>query len=142
MKTSIILFLTTVPVQAITVSWSDFLHAIAYQESRNGRNMVSALSRRENSVGIYQLRPTYVADANRISGRHYTLADRLSKQKSEAMMAIVISHYIKAYHLRWTVSNAARIHNGGTNGWRKKSTLKYAREVREYILRNTKNNGH
>lgn len=97
--------------------------AICWKESRGDPR---AVNRSENAVGIGQIRPIYVRDANRIAGREqFTLADRLDPLQSFAMFRTVVLHYApKGGAWEWS-----RIHNGGAKGAKNSSTFGYARDV-------------
>lgn len=97
--------------------------AICWKESKGDPHAVNA---KEHAVGIAQIRPIYVRDANRILGRQeFTLDDRTDPAKSLAMFRVVVLHYApKGGPREW-----ARIHNGGGSGLRKQSTVAYAEDV-------------
>ena len=135
--------ITPLASQAKTVTWAELLDAIAYVESNHGKNQTSELSKNEKTGGWYQIRPVYVRDVNRIlklkkSKLRFKLDDRKDKRKSEKMIKILTTHYIKAYKLPLTAQNIARIHNGGAPGWKKKSTIGYWRKVGTYLTRKEK----
>lgn len=97
--------------------------AICWKESRGDPR---AFKKDENAAGIGQIRPIYLADANRILGwEAFRPEDRFDPGKSYAMFHVVVCHYKP----RGTPAEWARIHNGGPRGWRKASTLPYAAEV-------------
>lgn len=111
-----------------------FYRAIAWVESRNNDNAIGDGGR---AVGRYQLWKVYVDDVNRISGRSYTYDDRCDAGKSLEMVKIYLAYYGRRYE-RLTGKKAtweilARIHNGGPNGWKKKSTKKYWDKVDRYM---------
>lgn len=101
--------------------------AIAHVESGNDPN---AYNEAERAAGLYQLRPIYVADVNRIVGeKRFTLDDRWNQAKSEAMMLIYWRHYCPG--ASWEVM--ARIHNGGPKGHKKPQTKQYWRKVQKHL---------
>ena len=79
------------------------------------------------AVGAYQINEIYVKDANRISGKSYTLEDRYDEKKSLEMVKIVTTYYGNYYKKKTgkkvTPEIIARIHNGGALGWNKSSTI-------------------
>ena len=90
----------------------------------------------EDARGIIQIRPIYVADANRILGvERFKHDDAFDPVKAWQMFEVVTSHYIRAYGYADTFETRARIHNGGDKGPTRKSTLKYWRRVREEMER-------
>lgn len=106
-------------------------HVLAQLES--GGNP-AAYNEREEAAGLYQIRPIYVADANRIIGQdEFSLDDRWSVERSQAMIAVYWSHYATSKRLgrNPTVEDLARIHNGGPNGWKKTTTDSYAAKFME-----------
>ena len=101
------------------------LHAIAVVESRDGRA----------SPNVYQLTPVYVRDVRRIASLRvsYALAAR---DRATARLCVLAywRHYGASYERRTgrraTAEVLARIHNGGPDGWRKRTTRGYWRKVR------------
>jgi len=82
------------------------------------------------AIGPLQIHKIYVDDVNRILGhRRYRYEDRESKKLSIQMTGVYLSHYGARYKdqtgLEPSHEVLARIHNGGPNGWKKVSTLKY-----------------
>ena len=71
-------------------------------------------ARNGDCVGVLQLRPCYVADANRILGLEcFTLADRESRVKSLRMARVVLWHYAKP---EWGIIDFALCHKCGIKG--------------------------
>jgi len=99
----------------------------------------SAFRQSEWAAGIAQIRPIYVADCNRICAlagdpRRWTLQDCYCPAKSYEMYTIYVIFWGCRY-CRLTghapgPQQWARIHNGGYNGWKKRSTLGYWAKVR------------
>jgi len=84
----------------------------------------------EDARGIIQIRPIYVADANRILGvERFKHDDAFDPVKAWQMFEVVTSHYIRAYGYGDTFEVRCRIHNGGGKGPTRKSTLGYWRKV-------------
>ena len=91
-----------------------------------------AHNRDEDARGILQIRPIYVADANRILGEErFVHDDAFDPAKAWEMFQVVTDHYIRAYGYADTFETRARIHNGGGKGPRRRSTLEYWRKVKE-----------
>lgn len=98
---------------------------------------------RNKAYGLLQVRQPYLTDVNRIAGKEkvrrrwgkdvLTLMDMKDRDKAEWAFLIYISHYGKRYTKLTgknpTVEVYARIHNGGPDGWRKKTTVQYGRAV-------------
>ena len=113
--------------------------AMAQVESDDGRT----------SNNIYQISDVYIDDVNRITEissitvrQHgcrlpYSINDKFDRAASEAMMATYWLYYGTRYMTltgeRPTVEVFARIHNGGPDGWKKPSTIKYWHKVKAAI---------
>ena len=113
------------------------LPALAIVESSGNPKAVNA---KENACGLYQIRPIYLADVNRILGKEaYTLDDRFDPQKSAEIVKIYLTHYGKVYQKQTgktpTLEVLARIHNGGPSGWKKESTKDYWKKLRNKLER-------
>ena len=86
-----------------------------------------AYNEKENAAGVLQIRPIMVREVNRLLGEDkYTLKDRWSKAKSIEMFNVIRSHLKGA-----TDEQIARTWNGGCNGHKKQSTLKYWKKVKQ-----------
>ena len=100
--------------------------AIIHVESR-GDSM--AYNAGEDAVGVLQIRPIMVREVNRLLKENkYTLADRWSKRKSIEMFNVIKDHTTNP-----TNEILARNWNGGWNGYKKKSTLKYWQKVKRKL---------
>jgi hypothetical protein len=90
------------------------------------------------SGGILQIRQPYLTDVNKIAGTGYTL-EQVAKSPTLSKWATItyIRHYGKRYTRitgkPLTYEVAARIHNGGLNGWKRKSTDAHWNKVRRYL---------
>jgi hypothetical protein len=100
----------------------------------------SAIGDKGKAVGCLQIHPVMVNDCNRILAQRgsetvYTQADRWDRAKSIAMCRLFIEHYcIKTRIGRApTMEDAARMWNGGPNGWRYTSTENYWEKVKEVL---------
>ena len=123
------IFLLTIWIYSFPHAPSDeLLRAISQVES--GGN-AAAHNESEDAAGLYQIRPIYVADVNRILGREeYTLADRFNPERANEMVKIYLTHYGKGL----TVLDMARIHNGGPKGYKKACTLGYRDKIIKALL--------
>ena len=93
-----------------------------------------AYNAKENAAGVLQIRPIMVREVNRLLGKDkYTLKDRWSKAKSIEMFNVIRLHTKNA-----TDEMIARNWNGGWNGHKKQSTLKYWNKVKKYTQKNIK----
>lgn len=122
--------LTAVSVQAMNAWHHPLFAAMRQVESYNGRELVGDKGR---SRGVYHIQACYVADVNRVYGTKFTLIDRDNPVKAHRIVRLYLSHYGRLYtHVTGkpvTCEILARIHNGGPEGWKKKSTLKHWRRV-------------
>ena len=86
-----------------------------------------AYNSKEDAVGCLQIRPIMVREVNRLLGKDsFTLSDRWSKVKSIQMFNILRSHLKGA-----SDEQIARVWNGGYNGHKKQSTIKYWQKVKK-----------
>ena len=83
------------------------------------------------SYGCLQITADYVADVSWASGIPYAHEEAFDRLKSIDMFLIYMSVYATKGRLNRepTAEDMARIHNGGPNGWKKPSTLKYWKKV-------------
>jgi hypothetical protein len=128
--------LALLAASAVQLPAADLYEAIAYVESRG---IDCAVGDNGKALGRYQLHKIYVDDVNRIAKTSYTYNDRLDAKKSLSMVKIYLNYYGKRY-TKITGKPAtdeikARIHNGGPDGFRKLSTIKYWNKVKEAMKR-------
>ena len=91
------------------------------------------------SYGCLQITADYVADVSWASGIPYAHDEAFDRQKSIDMFLIYMSVYATKGRLNRepTAQDIARIHNGGPNGWKKPSTLKYWKKVEALLNADT-----
>ena len=107
------------------------IEALIWVESRGKED---AYCKREDAVGVLQIRPIMVKEVNRILGligstNIYTLEDRWNREKSIEMFNVVASYY----HETSSYEKIARCWNGGPKGLQKKQTKKYWRKVQKRL---------
>lgn len=121
------LFLTTSSVEVVrSIPKNNLIEAIIYVESRGD---VNAYNAKENAVGCLQIRPIMLREVNRLLGYNkYQLVDRLNKVKSIEMFNVIKEHTTNP-----TNEKLARNWNGGWNGYKKQSTLKYWHKVKKQL---------
>ena len=88
----------------------------------------------EEAVGALQIRPIMIREVNRIlklkkSEIRYKRKDRFSRKKSIEMFLI----WKEFHHKDSDFEKIARNWNGGWNGYKKQSTLKYWYKVKEQL---------
>ena len=119
------LFLTTSSMGVVR-SIPNLIDAIIYVESRGNEK---AHNIKEDAVGCLQIRPIMLKEVNRLLGYNkYKLSNRWSKDKSIEMFNV-----IKENTKNPTNEKLARNWNGGWNGYKKQSTLKYWYKVKKQL---------
>lgn len=104
----------------------NLVNAVIHVESRGD---TLAHNIKEDAVGVLQIRPIMVKEVNRILRfDKYTLQDRWDKEKSIEMFNVIRHNTPNP-----TNEKIARNWNGGPNGYRKKSTLKYWQKVQQQL---------
>lgn len=122
------LFLTTSSMGVVrSIPKQDkLIDAIIYVESR-GNTLAHNIS--EDAVGCLQIRPIMLREVNRLLGfQKYKLNDRWNKTKSIEMFNVIKKHTIDPSN-----EKLARNWNGGWNGYKKPSTLKYWHKVKAQL---------
>ena len=113
-------------VKTTPIIQDSLIDAIIHVESR-GDSM--AYNAGEDAVGVLQIRPIMMREVNRLLKENkYTLDDRWSKSKSIEMFNVIKQHTTNP-----TNEILARNWNGGWNGYKKKSTLKYWNKVKTQL---------
>ena len=131
MKLVIFRYMMLGVTRVCTVTTDQLMDAIAMVESNRGAT----------SANVYQLKPIYVEDVNRITGQGLTHGQAVA---DDAVARACIEAYWEYYGARYyritlTRPNAevlARIHNGGPDGWRKPSTRAYWNRVKSALILN------
>lgn len=113
-----------------------FLAALAEVES--GAND-AAYNEAEGAVGRYQIRPCYLADANEALGADFALCEMHDPQKAAIVVRAYLRRWGEAFERRTgfepSVTDLARIHNGGPRGAERPATLAYAARFWEVAAR-------
>jgi len=111
---------------AVVAEPDKLLDAIIYVESRGDD---SAIGDGGLAVGCLQIHPIAVREVNRlIKSDEYTLDDRYDRSKSIEMFNIIRWHTLNESY-----EKLARNWNGGSNGHKKKSTIKYWKKVNKRL---------
>ncbi len=127
----------------LMVEQESLIEAISFVENQaQDPNAVGDKHLTAHAYGLLQIRQPYLDDVNRIAGEEVykkwgketlTVEDMKDKEKAEWAFVVYMSHYGKVYTRRTgeipTIEVYARMHNGGPNGWRRDSTLNFARKV-------------
>lgn len=98
-----------------------------------------AIGDKGRAYGGLQLWAIYIKDVNRIVGTDYIHDDAFNEEKAKEIVRIYLIHYGKRYERLTgkiaTYEILSRIHNGGPNGWKKESTIKYWNKVKNEMNR-------
>ena len=121
------IFLTTSSMGVVrSIPKNNLIEAIIYVESRGDTN---AHNISEDAVGCLQIRPIMLREVNRLLGYNkYKLTDRWNRSKSIEMFNVIKEHTTNP-----TDEKLARNWNGGWNGYKKQSTLKYWHKVKQQL---------
>ena len=104
------------------------LDAIAEIESMNRHGAIGDKGR---AIGAYQIHRTYWKDGTRILGVDWSYREAFDPKKARRVVRAYLLHYGNGRSL----IDMARIHNGGPKGYKKTSTLVYARKIRTLLQR-------
>ena len=111
--------------------WKLILALIAVESGGNSK----AIGDNGYAHGALQIHRSVIEDVNRIYGTTYVYSDRMSRQKSVHICILYLDHYATKERLgrKPTYRDMARIWNGGPDGYKERSTLKYWRKVRLHL---------
>lgn len=109
-----------------------FLIALEQVES-NGNP--AAVGDGGKSLGALQIGRAVVQDVNQIYGTDYRWTDAHDRDKARAICVLYLRIYCTEDRLGHepTFEDAARIWNGGPNGWKKPATADYWRKVSDKL---------
>jgi hypothetical protein len=153
MKTMMVLVLVVTAAQAgekkyqLHVDADELYYGVVKRENPAGDvNAVGDKHLRHKAYGLLQIRKPYLDDVNKIAGKdvkavwgktELTLADMKNPEMARWAFLVYLWYYGEQYERTTgkvpTATIYARIHNGGPNGWQRKSTLAYARAVVQNI---------
>lgn len=113
----------TLLVEPYSPDWDAFIEALIHVESRGDSEAVGT----KNDVGVLQITPIMINDANRIIGEpRYDLYDRTDRDKSIEIFNIIQNHYNPDHDLHF----ALKI-------WNSKAPVSYHRAVMDEYNRLT-----
>jgi len=103
------------------------------QVESGGRNY--AVGDEGRSLGCLQLTASYVQDASEHANKDWVHKDAFNRRKAIDITLAYMDRYATKERLgrEPTAQDIARIHNGGPNGWRKKSTLPYWEKIKTVL---------
>jgi len=92
----------------------------------------SAVGDNFEALGMLQMHPGYVRDAANYANENWRHIDALDEVTSIKIFRAYMDRYATEERLGRPVTweDIARIHNGGPNGYKKKSTIKYWNKVK------------
>ena len=117
-----ILALLALTSAAAAADQSRLIDALIRVESNGKANAVGDSGK---AFGILQIHAITVAEANRLSGKHFTHREMFDPTKARAVAEIVLTHYSK--HISKTTGRDATnkelafIWNGGAGAWKRAS---------------------
>ncbi len=151
------------PPPTAEATFEDLLDAIEWVESRGDANAVGDNGKAIGAYQIHKIYVDGVNRILKLQGGkvgnddlgwrdYFTYKDRWDRDKSRAMVNIYLSYFIKSasweyarkYQYTATPENPtivpifeiqARIHNGGPEGWKKKSTEEYWQKLKVRIVK-------
>lgn len=97
----------------------------------------NAIGDEGKAVGCLQIHECVIQDVNRVYKTTFTKEDRLNREKSIQICTLYLTYYGEKYEKKTgkkaTEEVLARIWNGGPNGWKKESTIKYWNKVKKLL---------
>lgn len=100
-------------------------------------------NKEENAIGLYQMRPIYVEDVNRIlklwkDPREFVHEDARDAKKAQEMIKVYLTYYGNKHRIHVgrmpTARILGRIHNGGPKGYTKSSTIEYGQRCHNIYM--------
>lgn len=120
------------------MSWIVFLAALIAVESGGNPKAIGDKHLKNRAYGVCQIRQPYLDDVNKIAGTRFTLKQvAASPTLSRWCVVTYVRHYGKRYTRitgkPLTYEVAARLHNGGLHGWKRKSTDAHWAKVQKQL---------
>lgn len=107
------------------------LHCIHMVESSGGKNTKDGDN--GDAIGEYQIHKSYWEDATRILKVDWPYKNARNKIKAEKAVRAYLLHYQKTNKYPATIETYTRLHNGGPNGPKRKSTVVYWNKCKQYL---------
>ena len=110
------------------------VNALIYVESKGNDSAIGDRHLGTPSIGVLQIRPIMVREANRIlkmqgKNKRFTLKDRFNKEKSIEIFMIWKNYH----HPDSNFETIARNWNGGPNGYKSSKTVNYWNKVKNKL---------
>ena len=120
---------------ACTVKEKELTNVLTAIRTVESNNNPSAVGDDGNAIGVYQIWKPYWQDARQTSGIGGVYNDCFDPAYADRIVRAYMKRYATEKRLGRpvTMEDIARIHNGGPNGYKKKSTLKYWEKVKCHI---------
>jgi hypothetical protein len=120
------------------MDWILFLAILIQVESGGDKTAIGDRHLKNKAYGVCQIRQPYLDDVNTIAKTNYTIEQVAA---SETLSKWAVLTYVRYYGKRYTkltgnpltMEVAARIHNGGLNGWKRTSTDVYWKNFKRRI---------
>ena len=115
---------------------SELIAALIAHESKGDDYAVGDRHLANKAYGCLQVRQSCVDDVNRRFGTKYRAEDCLgNRELSISICVMYLQIYATPSRLghKPTAEDFARIWNGGPNGWKKESTVKYWAKVKKFL---------
>jgi len=115
-----------------------FLSALSKVESNNvAIAQGDYVNGKPTAFGVLQLHDIYIRDVNERYNLFYDHVDAFVVGRARTIVRLYLQWYCHAYEQHTkkpcTYEIAARMHNGGPNGWQKEQTLPYWAKVKRIL---------
>jgi len=122
------------------MNWVIFLKILILIESGGDPDVIGDRNLKHKAYGVYQIRQPYVDDVNDFYRDRVLKKFKRIPTAKDMKDTAMATWYVKMYLHRWstvfekrngrkpTWAEMARMHNGGPNGYRRKSTYPYLRK--------------
>lgn len=117
------------------MTYSHLITALMAVETGGCRNPDLAIGDGGRAIGSLQIHKAVVEDVNRFAGTSYSWKGMTNRADARKVCEIYLQRYAKGK----SIEDAARIWNGGPDGYRKSSTLAYWTKVQRNLNTIAKN---
>ena len=134
-------------VPKLHVNVQKLVYGVIQKENpKHNKKLVGDKHLKHHAYGLFQIRAGYLADVNRLAGKkeimrvwhksRLALKDMEDLRKAQWVFLFYTSYYGWQYHQKTgelaDIKICARIHNGGPDGWKKRNTKQYGKDVVHY----------
>lgn len=125
----LVMVILAASVNCFSCDVETLLDAIETVESCNGRYQIGS----NGELGAYQIKKIVIDDVNRILGVNaYKYEDVVDRNKSRDICRFYIVYWSRV-NGECSFESMARIWNGGPKGYKKQSTIKYWKKIKEQM---------